>query len=139
MAPFQAFDFCNLEASRRLRFPVRTKVNSSARGVMRISQHQFQREVMRSKVPVIVDFYADWCMPCKSMASVLQKVALQLAGRAKVVKVDVDEDPGLASAFRVSSIPALVVLHKGKIIDKGVGILSSDRLLKMVQKATSKP
>jgi len=87
----------------------------------------FQNEVLRSDVPVLVDFYADWCGPCQALAPVLE----QLAGEtphAKIVKVDIDESPELAQSYRISSIPSLLVFQDGKVVDRQVGLASKKQL-----------
>ena len=103
--------------------------------VQHIKANQFETEVMRSTVPVLVDFYADWCGPCRMMGPVLERVATQVAGRGKVVKVNVDEAPELAARYGISSIPALVVLHGGKVVAKTVGMATVPKLVSMIDEA----
>lgn len=100
-----------------------------------VTADTFGREVMQSDVPVLIDFYADWCGPCRMMGPILEKVAARTAGRAKIVKVNVDEEPELASAFRVSSIPALAVVHRGQLVDARVGVTPADHLVRMLEDA----
>lgn len=101
--------------------------------VKKVSADLFKTEVMDSTVPVLIDFYADWCMPCRMMGPVLDKVAAQTVGRAKVVKINVDEEPELASAFKVSSIPALAVIRQGKLVHSSLGITPAERLVAMLE------
>ncbi len=105
--------------------------------VKHIGADDFEREVMESDLPVLVDFYADWCGPCRMMAPVLERVATRLAGRASVVKVDTDQNPELAQTFRVSSIPALYVLRGGRVVDRAVGLTSEEQLISMLERAAS--
>lgn len=81
----------------------------------------FQTEVLQSAIPVVVDLWAPWCGPCRAIAPVLDDLALRYAGRVKVVKVNVDEEPSLAAAFRVQSIPMIAVLRGNTVVDQQVG------------------
>ena len=87
-----------------------------------ISSSQFAAEVEGADVPVLVDFFATWCGPCKMLAPTLDQVAAEVAGRAKVVKVDIDASPDLAQRFRVMSIPTLMVFKDGRLVDSTVGV-----------------
>ena len=87
-----------------------------------ISSSQFAAEVEGADVPVLVDFFATWCGPCKMLAPTLDQVAAEVAGRAKVVKVDIDASPDLAQRFGVMSVPTLVVFKNGSIADQFVGV-----------------
>lgn len=101
----------------------------------RFTIDNFQGEVLDSKQPVLIDFYADWCGPCKMMAPTVQKVADEYDGRLKVGKVNTDEQPDLAQAFQVMSIPSLFIIRDGKVVDKMVGTMPKHDLEKRIDAA----
>lgn len=89
--------------------------------VVYVSESEFEAEVLEAKVPVLVDFYADWCGPCRAIGPVLEKLAATYAGRAKIVKINVDDEPGLASQYNVRSIPALMFFADGQLVARTDG------------------
>jgi thioredoxin 1 len=93
-----------------------------------IKNADFDREVVNSNVPVLVDFFATWCGPCKMLAPVLESVAQQFQGQAKVVKVDIDESPELAGQYGVTAVPTLLVFSGGKVLQKAMGFQSQKQL-----------
>ncbi|MDQ4068592.1 MAG: thioredoxin domain-containing protein [Actinomycetota bacterium] len=95
----------------------------------------FDRVAGGSPVPVLVDLWAPWCGPCRMVAPGVEQAARKLAGRLKVVKVNVDQAPGVSARFRATSIPMLLVLDRGKIIDRKVGALPPEALLRWVEAA----
>ena len=87
-----------------------------------VSSSDFQSKVLDAQGPVLVDFFATWCGPCKMLAPVLEEVAAEVAGRAKIVKVDIDASPDLAQRFGVMSVPTLMVFRGGQVANQTVGV-----------------
>ncbi len=92
----------------------------------------FEDEVLKSDVKVLVDFYADWCGPCKMMAPVLEEIAENNNG-FKIVKLNVDENMSIAEKYNIMSIPALFVFDKGEVVNKSVGLISKNEVLDLLK------
>ena len=88
----------------------------------------FEQEVLKSDIPVLVDFWAEWCMPCKMVAPAVEAIAEEYAGRLKVCKLNVDEGPQTAATYDVMSIPTLALFKNGEIANKVVGVLPKGEL-----------
>ena len=99
---------------------------------LNITKNNFEREVLRSDKPVLIDFWASWCGPCRMLSPVISEIAEEKAGEVKVCKVNVDEEAELASIFNVSSIPMLVVVKDGRIVNASVGVRPKDQILAML-------
>lgn len=97
-----------------------------------ITKENFQSEVMESPIPVLIDFWAEWCGPCRMLAPTVAELAEEYAGRVKVCKVNVDEQPELAAAFRVSSVPTVAVMKDGKVTASSVGVRPKAQLEAML-------
>jgi len=98
-----------------------------------ISEQDFEREVLRSELPVLIDFYADWCGPCKTMAPEVESLARDLEGKAKVVKVNIDQSKRLAQAMRIQAVPTTMVFHRGRPVAGEQGALRKARLREMIE------
>lgn len=101
---------------------------------MKITSQNFEKEVLQSDKPVIVDFYATWCGPCKMLAPVLEEVSEEYAGKVNFFNVDVDENPDLAMQYKIMNIPALVVLKKGEKVDTQVGFAPKENIVEFIKK-----
>ena len=99
--------------------------------VLHVNKENFENEVLKSQNAVLVDFFAAWCGPCRMLSPILDEIAEERAD-IKVVKVNVDEEPELAAAFSVVSIPSLFVVKEGKVVKQSVGALPKARILSMV-------
>ena len=100
--------------------------------VQHFNDSNFDQEVLHSDVPVMVDFYADWCGPCKMMAPVLEEIAENNNG-FKIVKLNVDENMSIAEKYNIMSIPALFVFDKGEVVNKSVGLISKNEVLDLLK------
>ncbi len=100
---------------------------------LNITKNNFQSEVLDSTTPVLVDFWASWCGPCRMLTPVVDQIAQENAGALKVAKVNVDDEPQLAAQFGVMSIPTLVLFRDGRPVSKSVGVKPKQAILGMLE------
>lgn len=101
--------------------------------VLKFTEADFETEVLGSDMPVLVDFYADWCGPCKMMSPVLEQISEELDGQIKIGKVNVDECPNLASNYKVMSIPNFVIFKNGEAVDQVIGAIPKAQMMSKIQ------
>jgi thioredoxin 1 len=97
-----------------------------------VTADTFEQEVIKSDIPVVVDFWAEWCMPCKQMAPIVDQIATEMAGKIKVMKCDVGADPSVASKYGISSIPTLLIFKGGEPVERMVGVKKKDEVVSKI-------
>ncbi|MCH5271721.1 MAG: thioredoxin [Lachnospiraceae bacterium] len=100
---------------------------------LKLTKQNFEEEVLASKQPVLIDFYADWCGPCKMMAPVVEKLAEEYEGKIKVGKVNIDEELELAQKYRVASIPTFIIFKDGEAKSTYIGAMSAAELTEKIE------
>jgi thioredoxin 1 len=103
--------------------------------IQHVTDKNFTTEVLSANVPVLVDFWATWCGPCRSISPIVEELAKEFSGRIKVTKLNVDENPATPSQYGVRGIPTLILFKEGKIFEQIVGAVPKTRLVAMVEKA----
>ena len=96
---------------------------------LEINSANFQGEVIESDIPVLIDFWAEWCGPCKALSPIIDELAGEYAGKVKIAKLDVDAEPGLAGQYGVLSIPMVALFKDGEVVERSVGLKPKDRLV----------
>jgi thioredoxin 1 len=103
--------------------------------LVQFTDANFEQEVLKSDKPVLVDFWAPWCGPCRTVGPVVEDLAETYKGRVKVGKINIDDNPKTATSYGVMSIPTLILFNKGDIVDKLIGLSPKDRLEGLIKKA----
>jgi len=102
--------------------------------LIHLSDGNFEQEVLKSEQPVLVDFWAPWCGPCKAIGPVIEDIAASFKDRVRVGKLNIDDNPGTASTYGVMSIPTLVLFKGGSVVDKIIGLVPKARLEELIKK-----
>jgi len=105
--------------------------------VAAVGEGNFEREVVQAGVPVVVDFWADWCQPCKMLSPVLERIADRYEGRLKVVKCNLDENHDIAHQFAISTLPNLLFFKGGEVVNQAVGYMGEEQLATKVDEVLS--
>ena len=100
---------------------------------IKLTTDNFENEALKSELPVLIDFWATWCGPCMMLSPIIGEVAKETEGKVKVCKVNVDDEPALASAFGITSIPTLVVMKDGKTVKQAVGYREKAAVLELLK------
>jgi len=103
--------------------------------LVQFTDANFEQEVLKSEQPVLVDFWAPWCGPCRAVGPVVEDLAEAYKGRVKVGKINIDDNPKTATAYGVMSIPTIILFNKGDIMDKLIGLSPKERLEGLIKKA----
>jgi thioredoxin 1 len=111
------------------------ETSMASENVVQVSDSSFESEVLKSSVPVLVDFWAGWCGPCKAIAPAIDELANHYAGQVKVAKVNVDENPATPGKYGVRGIPTLILFKDGQIVDQVVGAVPKNQLDGLIKKA----
>ena len=101
---------------------------------MKVTSENFEKEVLNSNIPVLVDFFATWCGPCKMVSPIVEQIESEMQGKIKVCKIDIDEERDLAMQYGVMSIPTFIVFKEGKISATAVGMRDKEELMQLLQK-----
>jgi thioredoxin 1 len=101
--------------------------------LIHINDENFQEEVLNSKIPVIVDFSANWCGPCKILSPIMEELANEMAGKAKVCKIDIDESPSATGKLGIKGVPTVLTFNRGELSGTSVGLSSKEKIIKMIE------
>jgi len=101
--------------------------------VIVLTKDNFEQEVLKSEIPVLVDFWASWCGPCRAVAPIIDELSVEFDGRAKIGKVNVDEEGELTAKFRIMSIPTIMIFKGGQMVEKVIGARTKEEFAKMLE------
>jgi thioredoxin 1 len=104
---------------------------------LHLSDQSFDTEVVKSQIPVLIDFWAPWCGPCRMLAPIIEELAKEYDGKVKVAKVNTDENPAVAAKYKISAIPTLLVFRGGQVIDQLVGVHPKPEIKTLLEKVLS--
>lgn len=107
--------------------------------VMELTDQNFEQEVLQSKVPVLVDFWAEWCMPCRMLAPTIEELANEFGAKIKVGKVDTDNNRDVSIKYNISAIPTVMVFQGGQVVQKFVGVSPKQEFANALRKLTGQP
>jgi thioredoxin 1 len=116
-------------------FFIKGEVSMASENVCTFTDDNFDKEVLQSEIPVLVDFWATWCAPCKAIAPLIDSIASEYEGRIKVGKVNVDDNPATPGKYGVRGIPTVILLKDGKVLDQVVGAIPKAQLEALINKA----
>lgn len=106
--------------------------------LLHFTDTNFKKEVLDSQLPVLVDYWAQWCGPCRMLAPIIEELAGEYAGKLKIGKIDVDQNPNSTAAYAVMSIPTLIFFKNGKVMEQVVGVVNKTGLKKKIEEYISK-
>lgn len=104
---------------------------------LHLSDQSFDAEVVKSSVPVLIDFWAPWCGPCRMLAPIIDELAKEYDGKVKVAKINTDENPAVAAKYKISAIPTLLIFRGGQVVDQLVGVHPKPEIKTLLEKALS--
>ena len=117
----------------RFHIPDKPEQEDFYMSTVKITTTNFEQEVLQSQIPVLLDFWADWCGPCRMAAPIIDEIAAETAGKVKVGKVNVDTDIELAQRYRIASIPTFLVFKNGELAEKAIGLQSKEDLVNLLK------
>jgi thioredoxin 1 len=100
-----------------------------------VTDASFEADVLQSDTPVLVDFWAEWCLPCRKVSPLLEEIASEMAGKVKIVKVNIDENPELTRAYRIMSVPTLTIFREGRAVKSVAGARPKRDLVRLIESA----